>query len=89
MLAKSPGNSYSIASTIEATIPGVRHALRRMEAKGWVRLSDKVISTGRQERTYQLTDLGEQQLRHELIRLSELLELGEHHLAVRSAMMNQ
>lgn len=56
-----------------------------MQNKGWVKVNDYGGSTGRRELNYQLTDYGEGQLRHELRQLGGLLELAEHHLAIRAA----
>ncbi len=86
ILAQSDDHPYDLVRSIfldsderfQVTEAGLRKALTRMVAKGWIVLADK----GRRHQ-YHLTDWGVQQLSFELDRLAAAAELGRRRLTAR------
>jgi transcriptional regulator len=76
ILSRDSANGYEIAKAIEDRSGDALHvdhgslypALRRLEAKGWVKASWQISATNRNARYYELTSAGRKQIEVERTR---------------------
>jgi DNA-binding PadR family transcriptional regulator len=89
VIARHSSHCYYIAHFIndnfgpgvKTTPPAVHKALHRMTRRGWIIFDPSIDHTGRGERSYKLTDYGQEQLTAELNRLELILGEGRVYLA--------
>jgi len=69
---------YDSEGTFRVTYLGVRGALARILARGWVRLAEDQPKSSRGERLYVLTEMGAGQLEYSLRQWRWAVNLGEY-----------